>query len=54
MDQKEFKTLDNILPLGKFNEYMQNLDQLNKQVDKLNKKIDKKLKKLEEDFDGKK
>ena len=51
--QSQFKTFDNMLPLNKFNEYMENLKQLNKQVDKLNKKIDKKLKKLEEELDGK-
>jgi len=52
--QSQFQTFDNMLPLNKFNEYMENLKQLNKQVDKLNKKIDKKLKKLEKDLDGKK
>ena len=52
--QHQFKTVDNMLPLDKFNEYMENLKQLNTQVDKLNKKIDKKLKKLEEELDGKK
>jgi ABC-type Zn2+ transport system substrate-binding protein/surface adhesin len=51
--QSQFETFDNMLPLNKFNEYMENLKQLNKQVDKLNKKIDKKLKKLEEELDGK-
>jgi len=51
--QSQFKTVNNMLPLNKFNEYMENLKQLNKQVDKLNKKIDKKLKKLEEELDGK-
>lgn len=51
--QSQFKTVDNMLPLNKFNEYMENLKQLNKQVDKLNKKIDKKLKKLEEDLKNK-
>jgi ABC-type Zn2+ transport system substrate-binding protein/surface adhesin len=52
--QSQFKSVDNMLPLNKFNEYMENLKQLNKHVDKLNKKIDKKLKKLEEELDGKK
>ena len=52
--QSQFQTFDNMLPLNKFNEYMENLKQLNKQVDKLNKKIDKKLKKLEKDLNGKK
>ena len=51
--QSQFEMFDNMLPLNKFNEYMENLKQLNKQVDKLNKKIDKKLKKLEEELDGK-
>lgn len=51
--KSQFQTFDNMLPLNKFNEYMENLKQLNKQVDKLNKKIDKKLKKLEEDLNGK-
>tara|TARA_Y100000287_G_C14083782_1_gene286914 strand:+ start:89 stop:256 length:168 start_codon:yes stop_codon:yes gene_type:complete len=52
--KSQFETLDNLLPLDKFNQYMENLKQLNNQVDKLNKKIDKKLKKLEEELDGKK
>jgi ABC-type Zn2+ transport system substrate-binding protein/surface adhesin len=46
----QFKTLDNMLPLDKFNEYMDNLDRLNKQVDKLNKKVEKKIKKIEEEL----
>lgn len=49
----QFSTTDNMLPLDKFNEYMENLDKLNKQVDKLNKRIEKKLKKIEEDLDDK-
>ena len=52
--KSQFETLENLLPLDKFNQYMENLKQLNNQVDKLNKKIDKKLKKLEEELDGKK
>lgn len=51
--QSQFKTTDNMLPLDKFNEYMENLKKLNKQVDILNKKIDKKLKKIEEDLKDK-
>ena len=46
----QFKSMDDVLPLDKFNEYMKNLDQLNKQVDKLNKRVEKKLKKLEEEL----
>ena len=53
MSRSDFKTLENILPLDKFNEYMENLKQLNKQVDKLNKKIDKKLKILEKELKDK-
>tara|TARA_B100001057_G_scaffold481223_1_gene554989 strand:+ start:1425 stop:1643 length:219 start_codon:yes stop_codon:yes gene_type:complete len=51
--QSQFKTTGNMLPLDKFNEYMENLKKLNKQVDILNKKIDKKLKKIEEDLKDK-
>ena len=51
--QSQFKTVNNMLPLDKFNEYMENLKQLNKQVDKLNKKIDKKLKILEKELKDK-
>ena len=46
----QFKSMEDVLPLDKFNEYMKNLDQLNKQVDKLNKRVEKKLKKLEEEL----
>ena len=46
----QFKSIDDVLPLDKFNEYMENLDRLNKQVDKLNKRVEKKLKKLEEEL----
>jgi hypothetical protein len=35
--KSQFETLDNLLPLDKFNQYMENLKQLNNQVDKLNK-----------------
>ena len=28
----QFKSIDDVLPLNKFNEYMKNLDQLNKQL----------------------
>ena len=49
----QFKSIDDVLPLDKFNEYMENLDQLNKQVDKLNKRVEKKLKKLEEEIKDK-
>ena len=53
MSRSDFKTFENMLPLNKFNEYMENLKQLNKQVDKLNKKIDKKLKILEKELKDK-
>ncbi len=46
----QFKSIDDVLPLDKFNEYMDNLNRLNKQVDKLNKRVEKKLKKLEEEL----
>jgi|TARA_B100000989_G_scaffold102287_1_gene74797 hypothetical protein len=49
----QFKSIDDVLPLDKFNEYMENLDRLNKQVDKLNKRVEKKLKKLEEEIKDK-
>ena len=49
----QFKSIDDILPLDKFNEYMDNLNRLNKQVDKLNKRVEKKLKKLEEELKDK-
>ena len=49
----QFKSIDDILPLNKFNEYMDNLNRLNKQVDKLNKRVEKKLKKLEEELKDK-
>ncbi len=49
----QFKSINDVLPLDKFNEYMNNLDQLNKQVDKLNKRVEKKLKKLEEELKDK-
>ena len=38
----QFKSINDILPLDKFNEYMDNLNRLNKQVDKLNKRVEKK------------
>jgi len=53
MSRTDFKTFENMLPLDKFNEYIENLNQLNKQVDKLNKKISKKLKILEKDLKDK-
>ena len=49
----QFKSIDDVLPLDKFNEYMDNLNRLNKQVDKLNKRVEKKLKKLEEELKDK-
>tara|TARA_B100001287_G_C22671558_1_gene525498 strand:- start:1672 stop:1890 length:219 start_codon:yes stop_codon:yes gene_type:complete len=49
----QFKSVDDVLPLDKFNEYMDNLNRLNKQVDKLNKRVEKKLKKLEEELKDK-
>ena len=49
----QFKSIDDVLPLDKFNEYIENLDRLNKQVDKLNKRVEKKLKKLEEEIKDK-
>ncbi len=49
----QFKSINDILPLDKFNEYMDNLNRLNKQVDKLNKRVEKKLKKLEEELKDK-
>ena len=49
----QFKSIDDVLPLDNFNEYMENLDRLNKQVDKLNKRVEKKLKKLEEEIKDK-
>lgn len=49
----QFKSIDDILPLDKFNEYMDNLNRLNKQVDKLNKRVEKKLKNLEEELKDK-
>ena len=36
-----FKSINDILPSDKFNEYMDNLNRLNKQVDKLNKRVEK-------------
>ncbi len=49
----QFKSINDILPLDKFNEYMDNLNRLNKQVDKLNKRVEKKLKNLEEELKDK-